>query len=158
MPSPTAAAINNAAVQELLDLVRLYGPNGFLNFDVRNGRSAGSGGPPADLVATLERLQTATVDLTLLADGQTVASVEARTTTDLGAFSGFVFDQLAAAVGAPGNTAAIRASSSRAQYPTLSAINRNGLLLRGDVLDLMVDPDISSYGQAELWHTASAKL
>ncbi len=121
MPSRTAAAINTAAVQELLNLVRLYGPNGYLNFDFRNGRPGGTGGPPGGLVAALEQLETAAVDPALLADGQTVASVEARTITDLGAFSGFVLDQLEAAYRAPGNNPGIRASASRAQYPTLAA-------------------------------------
>lgn len=121
MPSRNAAAINNAAVQELLNLVRLYGPNGYLNFDDKNGRFAGTGGPPAGIVTALERLETAVVDPTLLTDGQTTASVEARTITDLEVFSGFVRDQLAAAARAPGHTATIRAASGRAQYPALAA-------------------------------------
>ena len=51
------AIINTAAIQEMLDLPKLYGPNGF-----ENRTDHGTGGPPADLVAALKRLETATVD------------------------------------------------------------------------------------------------
>ena len=67
----------------MLNLPKLYGPNGFVNV-LNTGRANGSNdGPPATLVAALEQLETATVDPTLLTDGQTVASVEAHTITDL---------------------------------------------------------------------------
>lgn len=63
----------------MLNLPKLYGPHGFVN-----ALGNRTGGPPIDLVAALEQLETATVDPTLLAGGQSVASVEAQTIADLG--------------------------------------------------------------------------
>ena len=80
MPSDSnTATINNLATQEMLNLPKLYGPNGFFKVS-----ATAAGGPPADLVAALEQLETATVDPTLLTEGQTAASVEAQTIADLG--------------------------------------------------------------------------
>ena len=81
---PNAAVIHDLAVRELLNLPKLYGPHGFINI-LNSGSTAyaGNDGPPAALVAALEQLETATVDPALLTGGQTVASVEAQTISDL---------------------------------------------------------------------------
>lgn len=81
---PDAAVIHDLAVRELLNLAKLYGPHGFVNIlNSGNTAYAGSDGPPAAFIAALELLETATVDPTLLMGGQTVASAEARTISDL---------------------------------------------------------------------------
>lgn len=96
MPSDAnAAAINSAAIAELLSYARLYGPNGVAHLS----DGSAEGPPPADVVAALERLETATVDPTLLTGSQTVASVEEQTITDLGFVARNTRDQLSAATG-----------------------------------------------------------
>jgi hypothetical protein len=81
---PSAAVIHDLAVRELLNVPKLYGPHGFINIlNSGNTAYAGNDGPPTALVAALEQLETATVDPTLLTGGQTVASVEAQTISDL---------------------------------------------------------------------------
>jgi len=96
MPSDgNAATIHASAVQEMLSLPKLYGPNGFLKI-----LSDEAGGPPANLVAALEQLETATVDPTLLMDGQAVASVEAQTIADLSSLAGITSAELTAAASA----------------------------------------------------------
>ncbi len=96
MPSDAnAAVINRAAIQEMLSFPRVYGPNGF-NRLLDGGPDRP---PPADVVAALERLETAVVDPALLTGSQTVASVEAQTITDLSHVAGFTRDQLNAATG-----------------------------------------------------------
>lgn len=91
-PETDAVAINRSAIQAMLDLPKLYGPNGFLN-----RADHGTAGPPAGLVAVLEQLETAVVDPTLLAGSQTVASVEAQTVADLTSLSRIIHDELRAA-------------------------------------------------------------
>ena len=83
---PSIATVHALAIQEMLNLPKLYGPHGFASFlsSSAGGANGSNGGPPAGLVAALERLETATVDPALLSDGQTVASVEAQTIADLG--------------------------------------------------------------------------
>ncbi len=90
-----AAVINAAAIQEMLSFPRPYGPNGF-NRLLDGGPDRP---PPADVVAVLEQLETATVDPALLTGGQTIASVEARTIADLSFVSRFTLDQLGDATG-----------------------------------------------------------
>ena len=99
---PNAATINNLAIREMLNLPKLYGPHGFINtFDSTTGTAnASSDGPPADLVAVLEQLETATVDPTLLTNGQTVASVEVQTIADLESFAYLTRTLLGAAASA----------------------------------------------------------
>ena len=98
------ATINNLAIQEMLSLPRVYGPNGFNNLynNVQNPTYGGTAGPPADLVAALEQLETATVDPALLTGDQTVASVEAQTITDLSDLAVITNNELEAAAG-PGS-------------------------------------------------------
>ena len=90
-----ATIINAAAIQEMLIFPKTYGPNGFKGLldDVPNEP------PPADVVAALERLETAVVDPTLLTGSQTIASVGAQTTSDLNDVSRFTVDELSAASG-----------------------------------------------------------
>ena len=90
-----AALINAAAIQEMLSFPRPYGPNGF-NRLLDGGPERP---PPADVVAILEQLETATVDPALLTGSQTVASVEAQTLTDLSNVARFTRDQLGDATG-----------------------------------------------------------
>ena len=92
---PNAALINAAAIQEMLSFPRPYGPNGF-NRLLDGGPDRP---PPADVVAVLEQLETATVDPTLLTGSQTIASVEAQTITDLSFVARFTRDQLGVATG-----------------------------------------------------------
>jgi len=82
---PSTATINDLAIREMLNLPKLYGPHGFINIlNSKTGTAnASNDGPPADLVAALEQLETAVVDPTLLTDGQTTASAEAQTIADL---------------------------------------------------------------------------
>jgi hypothetical protein len=87
-----AALINALAIQRVLNLPKLYGPNGF-----ENRSSGGAGGPPADLVAVLQQLETATVDPALLTGGQTVASVTAQTIADLNSLADINQSELLAA-------------------------------------------------------------
>ena len=102
MPSDSnTATINNLAVQEMLSLPRVYGPNGFNNLynNVQNPTYGGTAGPPADLVAALEQLETATVDPALLTGDQTVTSVEVQTITDLTQLAAITRDELTGAAG-----------------------------------------------------------
>ena len=115
MPAdPSRALINASAIGELLDLPKLYGPNGFLNV-----LSNEIGGPPADLVAALEQLETATVDPNLLTDGQTVASVEAQTVADLGSLAGITGTELGGAAGPDSIAFNVSLFSIRMEYPSL---------------------------------------
>ena len=91
--STNTATINALATQVMLNLPKLYGPNGF----------NGPGSPPADLVASLEQLETAVVDPALLTSGQSVSSVEEQTISDLNNFSNLVQKELAASNGPIGN-------------------------------------------------------
>lgn len=96
MPSDSnAAIIDTAAIEELPSYVKLYGPNGAAHFF----DGSAEGPPLADVFATLEQSETATVDPTLLTGSQTVASVEARTITDLSFVLRKTRDQLDAATG-----------------------------------------------------------
>jgi len=106
------ASINIAAIQEMLKLPKIYGPNGF--FNILDGATSG---PPADLVAALERLETAAVDPTLLTGGQTVASVQTQTITDLNLFSTLTRDLLGAAAGPAAGSANQRQAIARIVYP-----------------------------------------
>lgn len=90
-----AALINAAAIQEMLSFPRPYGPNGF-NRLLDGGPDRP---PPADVVAVLEQLETATVDPALLTGSQTIASVEAQTLGDLSNITSFTYDQLGDATG-----------------------------------------------------------
>lgn len=92
---PNAALINAVAIQEMLSFPRVYGPNGF-NRLLDGGPERP---PPADVVAVLEQLETATVDPTLLTGGQTIASVEAQTLDDLSKITSFTYAQLNDATG-----------------------------------------------------------
>ena len=105
MPSDSnTATINNLAIQEMLSLPRVYGPNGFNNLynNVQNPTYGGTAGPPADIVAALEQLETAQVDPALLTGSQTVASVEAQTIADLSDFANITNTELRA-IAAPGS-------------------------------------------------------
>lgn len=103
MPAdPTTEAINTAAAQELLNLPKVYGPNG-----INSIVSGVTAGPPAALVAALEQLESATVDPALVPGGQTVASVEAQTLTDLSHLASSTAIQLGAATGPDGHLYAI---------------------------------------------------
>lgn len=73
MPDDPAAAVNSLAIQEMLLLPKLYGPNGLY----------GPGGPPVAQTAALEQLETATVDPARLTGGMTTDSVAVQTATDL---------------------------------------------------------------------------
>jgi len=116
------AQINSLAVQRMLNLPKLYGPNGFEN---RSNHS--TGGPPADLVAVLEQLETATIDPTLLTGSQTVASVAAQTIADLNSLAGINQFELLAASTPPGSIgqAIGRAANVRLneiKYPGVAAV------------------------------------
>lgn len=87
--------INNLAIQELLNVARVYGPNGFARFTSNELDVA----PPADFIAVLEQLETATADAALLTGNQTVASVEAQTIADLTELYDTTRDQLNAVAG-----------------------------------------------------------
>src|SRR5882757_2426882 len=111
MSDTEAQAINTLAVQEMLDLPQLYGPAGII----------GPAGPPADLVASLEQLETAAVDPALLSSGETVASVETKTFTDLSALHHIVQDDLRAASQAVGDVGRELFLFDSQQYPAATA-------------------------------------
>ncbi len=118
MPSDSnAATIHASAIQEMLSLPKLYGPNGFLKI-----LSDEAGGPPASLVAVLEQLETATVDPTLLMDGQTVDSVEAQTIADLSRLAGITGVELLVAATAFTSAFTGLLAGDRSQY--LSVVPR----------------------------------
>ena len=115
MPAdPNAAIINASAIGELLNLPKLYGPNGFSNI-----LSNETGGPPANIVAILEQLETATVDPTLLTDGQTVASAESQTIADLSSFAGITRTELGGASGPDSIAFNVSLFSIKMEYPSL---------------------------------------
>jgi hypothetical protein len=72
---PNATMINSLTVQAMLNLPSLYGPSDLIG--------SGNADPPAILVSTLEQLETATADPTLLTGSETIASVETQMVTDL---------------------------------------------------------------------------
>ena len=53
---PSIATIHALAVREMLNLPKLYGPNGFINIlsSTTGTASTSNDGPPADLIAALE--------------------------------------------------------------------------------------------------------
>ena len=102
-----ATQINALAVEIMLDLPKLYGPNGF----------DGTAGPPADLVTVLMQLETAAVDPALLAGNQTVASVEAQTLTDLRGIAEVTNDELLAASRPIGGIGREKLLLDRLKYP-----------------------------------------
>jgi len=115
MPAdPNTAIINASAIGELLNLPKLYGPNGFSNV-----LSNETGGPPANLVAALEQLETATVDPTLLTDGQTVASAEAQTIADLSRLAGITGTELGGAAAPDSIGLNVSLFSIKMEYPSL---------------------------------------
>lgn len=122
-PDSDAATINNLAIQEMLSLPRVYGPNGFNTFYNKNPRptNSGTGGPPADIVAALEQLETAQVDPVLLTGDQTVASVEAQTIADLTQLTTITNDQLAGIAGPAGTPASTNAGLGAVLYPQTAA-------------------------------------
>ena len=102
MPSDSSTAtINNLAIQEMLSLPRVYGPHGYndLYNNYQNPTYGGTAGPPADIVAALEQLETAQVDPALLTGDQTVASVEAQTINDLTQLAAITRDELSSVAG-----------------------------------------------------------
>ena len=124
MPSDSnTATINTLAIQEMLSLPRVYGPNGYNNLynNVRNPTYGGTAGPPADIVAALEQLETATADPALLTGGQTVASVEAQTISDLTQLTTITNNGLAAVIGPAGTPASTNAGLGTLLYPNVAA-------------------------------------
>lgn len=120
MPSDSnTATINNLAIREMLSLPRVYGPNGYNNLynNVQNPTYGGTAGPPADIVAALEQLETAQVDPALLTGDQTVASVEAQTITDLTHLTVITNNELAGAAGPAGTPASTNAGLGTILYP-----------------------------------------
>jgi hypothetical protein len=72
------------------------------------------------LVAVLEQLETATIDPTLLTDGQTVALVEAQTIADLSSLAGITRSKLGGAASA--STSVLNfLSTQTSQYPSVVA-------------------------------------
>ena len=69
-----AQQISALSLSEIPIIAELSGPNGI---------AYGPDGPDPDLIAALTKLETAQVDVTTLSEGQTVASIEAQTLTDL---------------------------------------------------------------------------
>jgi len=117
MPSDSNTVVIQAlAIQEMLNLPKLYGPNGFLKV-----LSNETGGPPANLVAVLEQLETATIDPTLLTDGQTVALVEAQTIADLSSLAGITRSKLGGAASASTSVLNGFLSTQTSQYPSVVA-------------------------------------
>ena len=117
------ATINNLAIQEMLSLPRVYGPNGYNNLynNVQNPTYGGTAGPPADIVAALEQLETAQVDPALLTGSQTVASVEAQTISGLSQLTAITNNQLAAVAGPAGTPASTNAGLGTILYPQIAA-------------------------------------
>lgn len=118
-----AAQINALAIQMMLDLPKLYGPNGF----------DGKAGPPANLVAVLMQLETAAVDPTLLSGNQTIASVETQTLTDLQGIAEVTNDELRAASRPIGGAGREQLAFDRYRYP-------------GEVADLQANAKLFTAG------------
>ncbi len=115
MPSDSNAdVIHSLAIQDMLNLPKCYGPNG-----IGNVVFSRTGGPPADLVAVLEQLETATVDPSLLADGQTTASVEAQTVFDLTRVAGSINVLLLGAGSADSIGLNVQLFGVKTEYPSL---------------------------------------
>jgi len=111
-----AAQINSLAVQRMLNLPKLYGPNG-----IENRANQGTGGPPADLVAVLEQLETATIDPALLTGSQTVASVTKQTIADLNSLAGINQFELLAASAPLGSIGRTNLLLNEIEYPGVAA-------------------------------------
>ena len=118
MPTESnAVTINKLAVQELLNIARIYGPNGLARFANDGFEMA----PPANVVAVLEQLETATVDAALLTDGQTTAAVEAQTIADLTNLYDTTRGQLGAIAGLGGHIANQTVVFGNWNYPAIFA-------------------------------------
>lgn len=113
-PSADVAPINTLATQVMLNLPKLYGPNGFLN--CAGGQT---GGPPAGLVAALERLETATFDEALLAT-HLAPSVATQTITDLIELSVIISGELQATSIPLSSVGRVQVLLNERQYPIVA--------------------------------------
>lgn len=113
-PNDDVATINTLAIQVMLNLPKLYGPNGFLS------RAGGqTGGPPAGLVAALERLERATFDEALLAT-HLAPLVATHTITDLTELSGIISGELHAASIPLSSVGRVQVLLNERQYPIVA--------------------------------------